>query len=227
MRWSFAILPALLACMPAARAATPTTQVAIQLKDTDGNPVGNAAVWIRYVKGSSAQKPGKDAATNWEMRTSDDGIAKVVTSLQTSIAVPQGSIAIRITAKGFRDFEQTYEVSGAEKTIPIKLESSVLLTKLNVLVTTAGGKPLENADVVVRFVKGRSVLKLGKKIRTTWEMRTNEQGIAKVPEIPQGTVLIQVIVKGYQTFGQTYDVDEAEKTIQVKMNSPQEQYTAH
>jgi hypothetical protein len=105
--------------------------------------------------------------------------------------------------------------------------AAVPMTKVNVLVTTMGGKPLENADVVVKFVSGRSVVKLGKKIRTTWEMRTNQEGIAKVPEIPRGTIRIQVIAKGYQTFGQTFDVDEDEKTIPVKMNSPQEQYTAH
>lgn len=101
------------------------------------------------------------------------------------------------------------------------------MTRINVQVTTVGGKPLDRADVVVKFVKGRSVMKLGKKIRTSWEMRTNQEGIAKVPELPQGTILIQVIAKGYQTYGQTFDVDEAEKTIEVKLNSPQEQYSAH
>ena len=101
------------------------------------------------------------------------------------------------------------------------------MTKLNVQVTTMGGKPLENADVVVKFVKGRSAIKLGKKIRISWEMRTNQEGIAKVPEFPQGTILVQVIAKGYQTFGKTFDVDEAEKTLEIKLNPPQEQYSAH
>jgi hypothetical protein len=105
--------------------------------------------------------------------------------------------------------------------------AAVPMTKISVHVTTTGGKPLESAEVIVRFVKGRSVVKLGKKIRTTWEVRTNQEGMAKVPEIPQGTILVQVNAKGYQTFGQTFDVDEVEKTIAVKMNSPQEQYTAH
>lgn len=105
--------------------------------------------------------------------------------------------------------------------------AAVPMTKISVHVTTMGGKPLESAEVIVRFVKGRSVVKLGKKIRTSWEVRTNQEGLAKVPEIPQGTILIQVNAKGYQTFGETFDVDEAEKTIAVKMNSPQEQYTAH
>ena len=101
------------------------------------------------------------------------------------------------------------------------------MTKLLVHVTTLGGRPIDRADVVVRFVKGRSVIKLGKQVRTTWEMRTNQDGEAKVPEIPQGTILIQVIAKGYQTFGQTFDVDEAEKTLDIKLNPPQPQYSAH
>ncbi|HTQ58305.1 MAG TPA: hypothetical protein VMI94_27775 [Bryobacteraceae bacterium] len=101
------------------------------------------------------------------------------------------------------------------------------MTKISVKVTTMGGKPLESSEVIVRFVKGRSVVKLGKKIRTTWEVRTNQEGMAKIPEIPQGTIMIQVNAKGYQTFGQTYDIGETEKTIAVKLNSPQEQYTAH
>ena len=105
--------------------------------------------------------------------------------------------------------------------------AAVPMTKVNVLVTTMGGKPLENADVVVKFVSGRSVVKLGKKIRTTWEMRTNQEGIAKVPEIPRGTIRIQVIAKGYQTFGQVYDIDEEDKTVEVKLNPPQQQYTSH
>lgn len=101
------------------------------------------------------------------------------------------------------------------------------MTKLQIEVKTHGGKPIDRAGVVVRFVEGRSVAKLGKKIRTTFEMRTNQEGIAKVPSIPQGTILIQVIAKGYQTFGQKYEVNEEEKTIEIKMNPPQPQYSSH
>jgi hypothetical protein len=89
------------------------------------------------------------------------------------------------------------------------------------------GKPVERASIVVRFISGRDKLKLGKKIRTTWETRTNEGGVAQIPPIPQGKILVQVIAKGYQTFGQTFDVDEEEKTIEIKVNPPQPQYTAH
>ena len=100
------------------------------------------------------------------------------------------------------------------------------LTKLTVVVTNASGKPVDRADVVVKFA-GRSILKLGAKVRTSWEMRSSQEGVVHVPELPKGKILIQVIAKNYQTFGQTYDVTEDEKTIEVKLNPPQDQYSAH
>jgi hypothetical protein len=101
------------------------------------------------------------------------------------------------------------------------------MTTLTIEVKTLEGKPIDRASVVVRFVEGRSVKKLGKKIMTRWELRTNQQGQAKIPPIPQGKILVQVIAKGYQTFGNTFEVDEEEKTLEVKLNPPQPQYSVH
>lgn len=101
------------------------------------------------------------------------------------------------------------------------------LTALRIQVTTAGGRPIDRASVVVKFVEGRSIAKFGKKIRTSWEVRTNQDGLAKVPPIPQGKIQVQVIAKGYQTFGQMFDIDEEEKLIEVKLNPPQPQYSSH
>jgi hypothetical protein len=101
------------------------------------------------------------------------------------------------------------------------------MTKLRVEVTNLNDKPVDRASVIVRFVEGRSVIKLGKKIRTQWEVRTNQEGIAKIPPIPQGKILVQVIAKGYQTYGKTIDVDEEEKTVEIKLNPPQAPYSAH
>lgn len=101
------------------------------------------------------------------------------------------------------------------------------MTKLNIQVKTQAGRPVDRASVVVRFVQGHSIVKLGKAIRTTFELRTNQEGEANVPTIPQGKIRIQVIAKGYQTFGQIFDVDEEEKTIPITLNPPQQQYSAH
>lgn len=100
-------------------------------------------------------------------------------------------------------------------------------TNLKVVVTNQHGKPVDNASVIIKFVEGRSAMKLGAKIRKEWDMKSSQEGIVKVPSIPQGKILIQVIAKNYQTFGKTFDVDQEEKTIEIKLNPPQPQYTAH
>lgn len=100
-------------------------------------------------------------------------------------------------------------------------------TNLTIVVTNDAGKPINRASVIVKFVQGRSKAKFGAKIRTEWELKTTQEGVAKVPAIPQGKILIQVIAPNYQTFGQTFDVEQEEKTVEIKLNPPQAQYTAH
>jgi hypothetical protein len=99
--------------------------------------------------------------------------------------------------------------------------------RIQVLVKNLDGKPVDRASVIIRFVQGRSMTKLGKKVTTSWETRTNQEGLAKVPEMPQGTVLVQVIAKGYQTFGQQFEVLDDDKTIEIKLNPPQPQHSVH
>lgn len=101
------------------------------------------------------------------------------------------------------------------------------MTRIRVEVRTLGGKPIDRASVRIQFVEGRSVVKLGKKIVKSWEMRTNQDGVAKIPELPQGKMLVQVTAKGFQTYGETVDVNEDQKTIEVKLKPPQPQYSAH
>ncbi len=101
------------------------------------------------------------------------------------------------------------------------------LTTLKIVVTNQNNRPVDNASVVVKFVQGRSKAKFGAKIRTEWNLKTSQEGVAKLPSIPQGKILIQIIAKNYQTFGQTFDIDEAEKTVEIKLNPPQAQFSAH
>jgi len=102
------------------------------------------------------------------------------------------------------------------------------MTKIRVEVRKATtDKPVDRASVVVRFVEGRSVVKFGKKIMTSYQMRTNQDGVATMPAIPQGKIQIQVIAKGFQTFGQIFDIGEEEKTVEIKLNDPQPQFSVH
>ena len=100
------------------------------------------------------------------------------------------------------------------------------LTKLKIVVTSPNGKPIDRASVVVTF-GGRSIVKFGKLVRTSWEVRSSQEGVVDIPEMPKGKIKVQVIAKGYQTFGQTFDVDEDQRTIEIKLNLPQPQYSVH
>jgi hypothetical protein len=104
---------------------------------------------------------------------------------------------------------------------------AVDMTRLQVVVKNLDGKPIEHAAVIIKFVEGHSKVKLGKTITTTWEARTNQDGVLKVPAMPQGSIQIQVNAKGFQTFGQVFQVKEEDKTIEIKLNPPQPQYSAH
>ena len=101
------------------------------------------------------------------------------------------------------------------------------MTKITIVVKNQSGKPVERASVVVKFVQGHSIIKLGKAVRTTFELRTSQEGEASIPAIPQGKIQVQIIAKGYQTYGQTYEVTEDEKTLDITLNPPQQQYSAH
>ena len=109
----------------------------------------------------------------------------------------------------------------------VGLHAAPPVTALTVHVVSDTGRPVDRASVVVRFVKGRDKLKLYKKMMTTYETRTNQDGRATIPPIPQGSIRVQVIAANYQTYGQVIDVDEARKTVEVKLNPPQAQYSAH
>ena len=103
-----------------------------------------------------------------------------------------------------------------------KSEKPAGTIKLRVEVT-AGEKnqPVENASVYVKFVQGRTLTK-DKKFEMN--LKTNREGIAKVPDIPRGKVLIQVIAEGWKTFGRWYDLEEEEQTIKIHLEKPPRWY---
>jgi 5-hydroxyisourate hydrolase-like protein (transthyretin family) len=97
-------------------------------------------------------------------------------------------------------------------------------TKLTVHVTSAvNGKPVDRASVIVKFREGTGVNL--KKIITSWETKTNQDGKVTLPTMPQGKVQIQIIATNYQTFGDVFVTDKPEETIEIKLNPPQPQYS--
>ena len=95
-------------------------------------------------------------------------------------------------------------------------------TKLRIEVTAGeAGDAVEGASVYVRFEKERKFAK-DKKVEQNW--KTNKEGVIKVPSVPRGKVLIQVIAPGWKTFGQWYDLDKDEQTIKIRLQKPPRWY---
>ena len=82
-------------------------------------------------------------------------------------------------------------------------------------------KPIENAAVVFHPMEGE-------KDKGNMELKTNEDGKTIIDVLPiGGTVRLQVIAKGFQTYGDDYKVDKAEMAIEVRMKRPGEQYSIY
>ena len=99
-----------------------------------------------------------------------------------------------------------------------KSEKASGMAKLRIEVTAGEkNKPVESASVYVRYVEERALRK-DKKIEMN--VKTNKDGVAKVPGVPKGKVLIQVIAEGWKTFGRWYDITGDEEVIQIKLEKP-------
>jgi hypothetical protein len=93
-------------------------------------------------------------------------------------------------------------------------------TQLEIVVTTQkGDKPMGNASVYVRFPE-----KPGSDKLTELDLKTNEDGRVKVPRIPQGKIMVQVVAEGKKTFGKWFDVEEERKTIAIQLEPPAHWY---
>jgi hypothetical protein len=93
------------------------------------------------------------------------------------------------------------------------------------VLTNEAKKPVASAHVVVRFVSGKKLFI--KKIQTSWEAQTNKKGEVVLDDIPLGQVKIQVIAKGYQTFGDDFELSKSEETLTILMKPPAKQVSGY
>ncbi len=87
--------------------------------------------------------------------------------------------------------------------------------RLRIRVTNSEDKPVGNASVYVRFNQPGGFLHKDKLAEMSF--KTNEDGSVKVPAVPQGKILIQVIAKGLHTYGKWYDIEKDQDTIAIKL----------
>lgn len=81
--------------------------------------------------------------------------------------------------------------------------------------------PIGNAHVIFHPVEGN-------KDKGGMELKTNDDGVAVMTVIPIGdTILLQVISKGYQTFGGRYQIEKADESMHIRMKLPGQQYSIY
>lgn len=82
----------------------------------------------------------------------------------------------------------------------------------------ANGKPIENASVIFRLVSEKGAM----------ELKSNEDGKSVIDVLPVGaTMRLQILVKGYQTYGADYVLDKPDLALEIRMKRPGEQYSIY
>jgi hypothetical protein len=84
------------------------------------------------------------------------------------------------------------------------------------------GKPVRNASVVLHPVDNH-----GKQERGGFELKTDPDGKASFDGVPYGTLRVQVLAHGFQTFGQDYEISRPATDIVIRLKRPQGQYSIY
>lgn len=81
--------------------------------------------------------------------------------------------------------------------------------------------PIRNARVIFHPVENN-------KVKGGMELKTNDEGVTVMTVIPIGdTILLQVISKGYETYGGRYQIDKADESMHIRMKLPGQQYSVY
>ncbi len=100
--------------------------------------------------------------------------------------------------------------------------ASAAVVKLKIMITNPNGHPVGNASVYVRYPKPDSFLHHGD--LQELDLKSNMDGSVRVPPVPQGKVEIQVIAKGWHTYGEWYDVERDDQTVTIQLQEPPHWY---
>jgi hypothetical protein len=82
-------------------------------------------------------------------------------------------------------------------------------------------KPIEDASVYVKTVEEHSIMK-DKTVELN--VKTNQKGVAHIPDAPTGRVLIQVVAEGWKSYGHWYDITDQRQVIKIHLDRPPKWY---
>ncbi len=81
----------------------------------------------------------------------------------------------------------------------------------------ATGAPVEGAAIYLKFKEERF---LRQDKQTEWKVKTNKDGKAVFPPIPEGVALVQVIAKGWKTYGEYHTLEGPKQLLEIKLKPP-------
>ena len=90
------------------------------------------------------------------------------------------------------------------------------------VVKDENGKPVRNAAVILHPVE-----KDGKQGKGGFELKTDPEGRASFAAAPYGKLRVQVLARGYQTFGEDFDISQPQQEIVIKLKRPQGQFSIY
>ncbi|MGE0405239.1 MAG: carboxypeptidase-like regulatory domain-containing protein [Candidatus Korobacteraceae bacterium] len=91
------------------------------------------------------------------------------------------------------------------------------------VVRQQGGKPVANASVILHSLNDD-----GKQARNTGlQLKTDSDGMAQFRGAPYGKLRVQVLARGFQTFGGDYDIDQPSEEFKIEMQRPKEQFSIY
>ncbi len=114
--------------------------------------------------------------------------------------------------------------AGSGKAEPAKQEKAQPPESVTIHIeVTAGEKnrPVENASVYVRYYEGRK-LKSDKLIEM--DLKTSAEGKVRVPFVPKGRILIQVVAEGWKTYGHWFDLTDDGQVFKIHLDPPHHWY---
>ena len=114
--------------------------------------------------------------------------------------------------------------NGQDKNADAKAKADSDAKDARLTIVVSGGEdkqPIDSASVYVRYVEEH---KHGKDKKIEMNLKTNQSGVCHVPVIPIGKFVVQVIADGWKTYGEYYDANQIEQTINITLVRPPKWY---
>jgi hypothetical protein len=84
------------------------------------------------------------------------------------------------------------------------------------------GKPVRNASIVLHPVS-----KEGRQSSGGVQLKTDPDGKAGFSAAPYGKLRVQVLMRGFQTYGEDFEINQPQQEIVIKLKRPREQYSIY